>query len=42
MNRREELDQILGHPLFPFADFRTSDTSFMMLSLYWAAPVKLG
>jgi len=32
-----ELDQILHHPLFPFADFRTNDTSFLMLRRYWAA-----
>lgn len=32
-----ELSQILRHPLFPFADFRTSDASFLMLELYWAA-----
>lgn len=32
-----ELDQILSHPLFPFADFRTNDASFLMLELYWAA-----
>lgn len=31
------LDQILRHPLFPFADFRTNDASFLMLELYWAA-----
>lgn len=32
-----ELSQILRHPLFPFADFRTNDASFLMLELYWAA-----
>lgn len=31
------LDEILRHPLFPFADFRTNDASFLMLELYWAA-----
>lgn len=35
-----ELDQILRHPLFPFADFRTNDTSFLLLGLYWAAVAK--
>ncbi len=32
-----ELDQIVAHPLFPFADFRTNDASFLLLELYWAA-----
>ena len=32
-----ELNQILRHPLFPFADFRTDDASFPMQELYWAA-----
>ncbi len=31
-----KLDQILRHALFPFADFRTNDASFLMLELYWA------
>ncbi len=32
-----ELDQMLRHPLFPFADFRSNDASFRLLELYWAA-----
>lgn len=32
-----EFDQILSHPQFPFADFRSNDTSFLMLKRYWAA-----
>lgn len=33
-------DRIRQHPLFPFADFRTSDASFQMLEVYWAAAVR--
>ncbi|SFJ61241.1 hypothetical protein [Jannaschia pohangensis] len=31
------LDELRAHSLFPFADFRENDASFLMLELYWAA-----
>lgn len=29
--------QLESHPLFPFADFRENDASFLLLELYWPA-----
>lgn len=30
-----KLSEIKKHPLFPFADFRKNDASFLMLELFW-------
>ena len=31
------LSEIKQHPLFPFKDFKTNDTAFLMLELFWTA-----